>query len=267
MARQPSLPAVTAGALTAEMLGTFMFTLSGTATVLAVHTLRHTTGGFTATGDIAISIAFAFGVVAAVYLVARVSGAHINPAVTVGLAAVGKFPWRMVPGYVVAQLVGGCLAALMNWLMYPSLRGPLILGSTHPGPGVPWWVACVTEVVITAGLMIVVMATAVHERAPRWRQPSRPGHRAVGRGGHLLVPAGLRRFVEPGAHARAGHRRRPIPVRVDLCRRPGRRRRALCRHPGGRAEPGTQGRGRGRRRAALTGTRVQPPLRDKEIAA
>lgn len=166
MARQPSLPAVTAGALTAEMLGTFMFTLSGTATVLAVHTLRHTTGGFTATGDIAISIAFAFGVVAAVYLVARVSGAHINPAVTVGLAAVGKFPWRMVPGYVVAQLVGGCLAALMNWLMYPSLRGPLILGSTHPGPGVPWWVACVTEVVITAGLMIVVMATAVHERAP-----------------------------------------------------------------------------------------------------
>jgi len=166
MARDPSLPAATAGALTAEALGTFMFTFSGTATVLAVHTLRHTTSGFTAIGDIAISIAFAFGVVAAVYLVARVSGAHINPAVTVGLAAVGRFPWRMVPGYVVAQLVGGCLAALMNWLMYPTLRGPLILGSTHPGPGVAWWVACITEVVITAGLMVTVMATAVHERSP-----------------------------------------------------------------------------------------------------
>lgn len=166
MAREPSLPVATAGALTAETLGTFMFTFSGTATVLAVHTLRHTSSGFTVVGDIAISIAFAFGVVAAVYLVARVSGAHINPAVTVGLAAVGRFPWRMVPGYVVAQLVGGCLAALTSWLMYPALRTPLALGATHPGPGVPWWVACVTEVVITAGLMVVVMATAVHERAP-----------------------------------------------------------------------------------------------------
>lgn len=166
MAREPSLPVATAGALTAETIGTFMFTFSGTATVLAVHTLRHTKSGFTATGDIAISIAFAFGVVAAVYLVAKLSGAHINPAITIGLAAVGRFPWRQVPGYVIAQIIGGCLAGLMNWLMYPALRSSLILGSTHPGPGVPWWVACVTEVVITAGLMIAVMATAVYERAP-----------------------------------------------------------------------------------------------------
>lgn len=163
---RPALPVATAGALTAEMLGTFMFTFSGTATVLAVHRLRHATGGFTVVGDIAISIAFAFGVVAAVYLVARVSGAHINPAITVGLAAVGRFPWRMVPGYVVAQMIGGCLAGLMNWLMYPTLRVPLILGSTQPGPGVHWWVACITEVVITMGLMVAVMATAVHERSP-----------------------------------------------------------------------------------------------------
>ncbi|HET7329066.1 MAG TPA: aquaporin [Nocardioidaceae bacterium] len=163
---RPSLAVATTGALTAETVGTFMFTFSGTATVLAIHHLRNAQSGFTAVGDIAISIAFAFGVVAAVYVVAEVSGGHINPAVTIALAAVGRFPWRMVPGYVLAQLTGAVLAALMNWLMFPGLREPLILGSTQPGPGIAWWVAGVTEFVITMVLMIVVMATAVFERAP-----------------------------------------------------------------------------------------------------
>lgn len=161
-----SLAAVTGGALTAEAVGTFMFTFSGTATVLAIHHLRKATTGFTAVGDIAISVAFAFGVLAAVYTVAQISGAHINPAVTVALACVGSFPWRMVPGYVIAQFIGGCVAGLMNWFMFDTLREPLILGSTHPGPGVAWWTACFTEFVITAVLMIVIMSTAVYERAP-----------------------------------------------------------------------------------------------------
>lgn len=164
--RRPSFVATATGALTAEALGTFMFVFSGTATVLAIHQLRKATSGFTGMGDIAISIAFAFGVVAAVYTVATVSGAHINPAVTVALAVVRRFPWRMVPGYVVAQFIGGLLAALMNWFMFNHLREPLILGSTHPGPGIAWWTACFTEFVITGVLMIVVMSTAVFERAP-----------------------------------------------------------------------------------------------------
>jgi aquaporin Z/aquaporin NIP len=105
-------------------------------------------------------------VVAAVYVVAELSGAHINPAITVGLAAVGRFPWRMVPGYIVAQMIGGLLAGLMDWFMFPHLREPLILGSTHPGPGIAWWTACFTEFVITLILMVVVMATAVYRRAP-----------------------------------------------------------------------------------------------------
>ena len=90
----------TAGALTGEALGTFMLTLSGTATLLAVKRLQGgALCGLTAADDIAISVAFAFGIVAAVYVVGSVSGAHINPAVTVALAAVRKFPWSMVPGY------------------------------------------------------------------------------------------------------------------------------------------------------------------------
>lgn len=154
------------GAHAGEALGTFMFTFSGTATVLAIHQLRHATSGFTPVGDIAISIAFAFGVLAAVYVIAEVSGAHINPAVTVALAAVGRFPWRMVPGYVAVQLAGGLLAGLMDWFMFPHLRESLILGSTHPGPGVAWWTACFTEFVITLILMVVIMAMAVYERTP-----------------------------------------------------------------------------------------------------
>lgn len=159
-------PLPVAGAVAAEALGTFVFTFSGTATVLAVHRLRPHTG-FTVVDDVAISLAFAFGVVAAVYLVASVSGAHINPAVTIALAVVGRFPWRHVPAYLVAQFVGGLLAALMNWFMFgDTLRKQLILGSTQPGPGIPWWTAVVTEFVITLILMAVVMATAVYERAP-----------------------------------------------------------------------------------------------------
>ena len=81
----------TAGALAAEVVGTFMFVFAGTATILAVHKLNAVPTGLTVIDDIAISVAFAFGLVAAVYLVASASGAHLNPAVTVALATVHKF--------------------------------------------------------------------------------------------------------------------------------------------------------------------------------
>jgi MIP family channel proteins len=154
------------GTLAAEAAGTFMLTFAGTATVLAVHQLQKGSTGTTALDDLTIGAAFAFGLIAAVYAVAGLSGAHLNPAITAGLAAAGRFPWRMVPGYVAAQMTGALLAGLANWVIFPHLREPLILGSTHPGPGIAWWTAGFTEFVITLILMVVVMATAVHERAP-----------------------------------------------------------------------------------------------------
>lgn len=160
-----SVAAATTGALVAEIIGTFLFTFSGTATVLAIHKLDPHTG-FTPVDDIAISLAFAFGVLAAVYTVAKVSGAHINPAITIGLAAVGRFPWRQVPGYVVAQFIGGLLAAALNLFMYGDVSDALILGSTKPGQGVSVGAALLMEFVITLLLMVIVMATAVYERAP-----------------------------------------------------------------------------------------------------
>ena len=154
------------GTLAAEAAGTFMLTFAGTATVLAVHQLQTGSTGTTTLDDLTIGAAFAFGLIAAVYAVAGLSGAHLNPAITTGLAAVGRFPWRMVPGYVAAQMTGALLAGLANWVIFPHLREPLILGSTHPGPGIAWWTAGFTEIVITLILMVVIMATAVHERAP-----------------------------------------------------------------------------------------------------
>lgn len=155
------------GAYTAEAVGTFIFVFAGTAAVLSVHKLSHTTVGFTALGDIGISLSFGLALLAAVYMAAGVSGAHLNPAVTVALVVNGEFPWRQAPGYIISQFIGGIVGGLMSWFMFGgTLRQSLILGSTKPGPGVSWWQATFTEFVITAVLMVIIMATAVYKRAP-----------------------------------------------------------------------------------------------------
>jgi glycerol uptake facilitator protein len=65
-----------------------------------------------------VTTGWALGVAVAVYCVGSISGAHLNPAVTLGLAAIGKFSWSDVPGYLVAQLIGGFLGGVMVWLAY-----------------------------------------------------------------------------------------------------------------------------------------------------
>jgi MIP family channel proteins len=159
-------------ALAGEVFGTFVLTLSGTATLLATARIGHSTA-VSVGSQIAVSVAFGFGILAAVYTVATVSGAHINPAVTFGLAASREFPWRMVPAYWAAQLLGGILAALVNWGMYGDKLGSALgLGTTRPGPGVPLVVALLAEFVLTAVLLIVVMCTAVYQRAPGGAMPA-----------------------------------------------------------------------------------------------
>ena len=159
-------------ALAAEVFGTFVLVLSGTATLLATARIGHgTVPGVTA--QIAVSVAFGFGILAAVYTVATLSGAHINPAVTVGLAAAREFPWPLVPAYCGAQLLGGILAALVNWGIFgDKLASALHLGTTSPGPGVSAIAALFTEFVITAVLLVVVLSTAVYERAPGGAMPA-----------------------------------------------------------------------------------------------
>ena len=69
-------------------------------------------------GWIVITAGWAFAVTFAVYCTNAISGAHLNPAVTIGLAAIGKFAWTSVPGYVAAQVAGGFLGGVIVWLAY-----------------------------------------------------------------------------------------------------------------------------------------------------
>lgn len=99
----------------AEIVGTAMLLLLGDGVVANV-LLRGTKGENS--GWIVITMGWGFAVFVAVFAVAAFSGAHINPAVTIGLAAAGKFAWADVPVYLLAQFIGGAIGALLVWLHY-----------------------------------------------------------------------------------------------------------------------------------------------------
>jgi glycerol uptake facilitator protein len=99
----------------AEIIGTMILILLGDGVVANV-VLGRTKGQ--ASGWIVITTGWAMAVAMAVYAVGRISGAHINPAVTIALAAVGKFPWSDVPLYIVGQFIGAFIGAVLVWLAY-----------------------------------------------------------------------------------------------------------------------------------------------------
>src|ERR1700674_480022 len=115
--------------LIAEVFGTAFLVFIGVGSVPATLILAGKTSPFTMADLGMISFAFAMVVIAMVYTLGHVSGCHINPAVTVGLAATGKFPWKDVPGYVVAQVIGATLGAL-------AIVGVLGTEATRLGLGV-----------------------------------------------------------------------------------------------------------------------------------
>ncbi len=100
---------------TAEVLGTMLLVLLGDGVVAGV--LLNKSKAQNA-GWMVITTGWALGVAMAVYAVGRISGAHINPAVTIGLAVAGKFPWAEVPRYIAAQFLGAFLGAVLVWLAY-----------------------------------------------------------------------------------------------------------------------------------------------------
>jgi len=99
----------------AEIIGTMILVLLGDGVVANV-VLGKTKGQNS--GWIVITTGWAMAVAVAVYAVGRISGAHINPAVTIALAAVGKFPWSDVPLYIVGQFIGAFIGAVLVWLAY-----------------------------------------------------------------------------------------------------------------------------------------------------
>jgi len=153
------------GAALAELVGTFILVFGGTAVAVGAILGRPTAGA--AYDSLAVALAFGLALAAVVAAVGHVSGAHVNPAVTLGMAATGKFPWKSVPAYLGAQLVGAVLGALGTWLAFGGPgRDEANLAATYPAGGVGDLQAFLLEVLITFILVFVVVAVATDGRAP-----------------------------------------------------------------------------------------------------
>lgn len=98
-----------------EVFGTMILIIFGGGVVAGV-VLKHSKAE--ASGWIVVTFGWAMGVAMAIYAVGQFSGAHINPAVTISLAVIGEFPWSRVPGYVLAQILGAFIGAVVVWLHY-----------------------------------------------------------------------------------------------------------------------------------------------------
>ncbi len=96
-------------------------------------------------------------VMAIILFMGAVSGAHLNPGVSVAFAMRRDFPWRRVSGYIIIQLVGATLACLFLLAVFGNIQH---LGATLPGPGYENWQALLMEIVLTAGLVSVILGTA-----------------------------------------------------------------------------------------------------------
>lgn len=148
----------------AEMLGAFFLIYTGTATAVAA-TLGRQTGG-SPPDSLAIALAFGFVLAALVGALGNISGAHLNPAVTLGLAVIGKFSWRAVPTYVLFQLLGAVLGALATWATFGGpARDQAKLGTPVPADGISDGRAFVVEAFITFLLVFVIVAVTSDRRA------------------------------------------------------------------------------------------------------
>lgn len=154
------------GAAVAELIGTFILVFTGTA-VVAAAVLQRPTAGPAFYDSLAVALAFGLALSAIVAAIGHVSGAHVNPAVTLALAATKKFAWQYVPLYIGAQLVGAILAAIATWITYGSAARELVsLAATFPAENVGDLRALVVEILVTFILVYVVISVATDDRAP-----------------------------------------------------------------------------------------------------
>lgn len=153
------------GAPVAEVVGTAILVFVGTAVAVGALLSRGTAGA--PYDSLAVALAFGLILAALVSALGHVSGAHLNPAVTVALAATGRFPRNHVLAYVTAQTAGGVLGALATWITLGGRsRSVAHLAATYPAPGVGAFHALVVEALITFILVFVVISVATDERAP-----------------------------------------------------------------------------------------------------
>ena len=143
----------TAQKVAAEVIGTFVLVFFGCAAALM-------SGG----DYVAIALAFGLAVLVGAYAFGRVSGAHFNPAVTLGAAIGGRLAWRQTPVYIVSQLIGALLAGLTLFLLvhgfkdYDVSRDGLAQNFFGGPDGFAWWAAFILEMLMTAVFLWVILA-------------------------------------------------------------------------------------------------------------
>jgi len=135
--------------LFSELLGTFLLVLAA-----AGGGLLHGKGQVTLTAAV---VAPGLMVLAIILFMGAISGAHLNPVVSLAFALRGDFLWRRVPWYVVAQLLGATLACLFLLGVFGNVEH---LGATLPGPGYRAWQAFLMEIALTGALVSVILGTA-----------------------------------------------------------------------------------------------------------
>ena len=135
--------------LFSELLGTFALVL-----VAAGGGILHGKGQISLAAAV---VAPGLMVMAIILFMGAVSGAHLNPAVSLAFALRGDFPWKRVPGYIIIQLIGATLACLFLLAVFGNIQH---LGATLPGPGYEDWQALLMEIVLTALLVSVILGTA-----------------------------------------------------------------------------------------------------------
>lgn len=162
----------------AELIGTFILVFFGTGA--AIITLMISSGqtppnsfniGIGALGGLgdwlAIGLAFGLAITACIYAFGRISGCHINPAVTIALWAVKKFPSHDVAPYLVAQIVGASLASFtLAGIIGMGAVTTGGLGATAPFEGIGYLQAILAEAIGTFLLMLAIMGVAVDREAP-----------------------------------------------------------------------------------------------------
>jgi aquaporin Z len=142
----------------AEVLGTFVLVFFGCGTVLMTTQFE---GG---TNYVATALAFGLTVLVMAYALGRVSGAHFNPAITLGAAVGGRIAWRQVPIYIGAQLLGALAAGLFLFTLMHGFPGFDATGNMaqnsfgDAGSGYAWWAAFLLEMLMTAVFIWVILA-------------------------------------------------------------------------------------------------------------
>jgi glycerol uptake facilitator protein len=151
----------------AETLGTALLVLVGPGSVVATLVLAgKSTPAVTGADLLGISFAFGLIITALVYAIGKVSGCHINPAVTFGLAATKRFPWREVPAYWAAQVVGAVLGALGIWAVYSHAGIDVGMGQTSFNQSSTTWASAIFAEGIGTFMLMYAILGIVDSRSP-----------------------------------------------------------------------------------------------------